>query len=184
MILYPIYNEICTMMQKTTALTPHLLKTSGKFYEKTCDFVAQLVKLSENSNLYITADLSVCLDKLLTYNPKKDSQNIRVSSAKDKDRFAVEILQDVVRLTNEFLKKPRETFSECEDIWRQVLARILAKGVTKDHLPKSNQERLATLLELVKSDTELSPYYSHILGLSGEANARVLLDITMPSVNL
>ncbi|MFI3166430.1 MAG: hypothetical protein R3Y45_09205 [Bacillota bacterium] len=185
MILYPLFIKISDKVSSVSELTTHLLKSSGRFYSKSSEFIAELIKISETSNLYITADLALSLDKLLTFKVKKESQNaVRSSSSKEKDRFAVEVLEEVLKAVKEFQEKPRKTFEECEDIWRQVLARLLARGMQRESLPPSGEERLNHIIQITKEDPELSPYYSHIMGLCGEVNARVLLDITMPSVGL
>ena len=74
-------------------------------------------------------------------------------------------------------------FEECEEVWRQLLSRLLCNNLLLE-MSFDNEEKLNYIIEIVKSNQDLAPYYSHILGLVGIVKSRILLDRTMPQLKV
>lgn len=183
MIPYPVFNEITRKINEVSTLTECLFLSSGTFYVKSIEYVEGLKTFSEFHNLYISSDIALCLDNLLLFTKKKDREAMgRINERKEKDAYAVSELEKLIEKIKVFLEKDRKTFDECKDLWRQVLARMISRNV--DINTFNNEDKLEKIIKIIKLETELSPYYFHILGFLGTVNTKIILDITLPELNL
>ena len=184
MIPYPIFLELQRKVNAVSKLTENLTKTSGSFYVCTIKYVDDLQKFANEHNLYISSDIAISLEKLIVFKQKKtEIVTARINQRKEKDTYAVEILEDLINKIKNFLSKDSKSFDEGEDVWRQLLARLLCNDMNFE-ISMDNQEKLNFIIKTVQSNQDLLPYYSHVIGLVGIVNARIILDRTMPQLEL
>ena len=179
MINYVIYTQLLEKLAAVSSLTASLGGTAGSFYGAATAYLTDLSAFAEKFNLYISSDVSVALDKLLTYMPPKETTGMRREQRKYYDAFAADTLEKLNTTVKDFLDKDRRTFTECEDVWRQVTARI---AFCKDLSHVGQTELAQTLIAAVKADAELLPYYVHISGFVGTFNAKLLLENVLPQI--
>ena len=184
MIPYPIFLELQTKMNEVSQLTENLLKTSGSFYLSSMKYISELQKFADEHNLYISSDIATALEKIIVFRHKKtEIVSARINQRKEKDTYAVEVLEELIDKVKNFLTKDSKSFEECEDVWRQLLSRLLCNNLLSE-MSFANEEKINCIIEIIKNNQELLPYYSHILGLVGIVNSRILLDRTMPQLEL
>lgn len=166
------------------ALTQKLQLSPGSFSEAVIAYLKSLLDFAQEQRLYITSDVALTLDKVLT--GKSERINVagtaRHNVRKERDAFAAECLESLHGVLKAFLDKDARTFVECGDIWRQVLSRALAKGYNFEDIPPL--KRAEEVFAILKKDEEFMPYFAHVIGLTGIYNAKAILDITLPHVGL
>lgn len=185
MISYPIFAELIKKMQTISSLTPLLQKGAGNFYCHTLELLQDLQNIADKNQLYFSTEIALAIEKMLCHKVEQ-SQNAttRQNPRKEKDIFAVNCIEELFKEIKSFIEKDRKVFDECGDLWRQVLARLIAKGFCIDRKDINNQEKLNYIICNVRQDSELLPYYTHIQGLLGNINLQIILDITLPQLNV
>lgn len=185
MISYPIFAELIKKMQAISSLTPLLQKGAGNFYCHSLELLQDLQNIADKNQLYFCTEIALTIEKMLCHRVEQ-SQNAttRANPRKERDIYAVNCIEQLFKEIKSFIEKDRKVFDECGDLWRQVLARLIAKGFSVDKMDISNQEKLDYIVYNVRQDSELLPYYIHIQGLLGNINLQIILDITLPQLNL
>lgn len=178
MINYAIYHEITQKLSEINNLTKNLSIVQGNFYEQTIKYLQQAQALADKYNLYFSSDIALIIAKLITFKTISPSvtSTARKNIRKEKDSFAVVCLSEAHKLIKDFLDKDRNSFEECKDIFRQVLARAFHKGLD---FSKNSSTLLDDIITTLKNDSEFLPYYSHIVGLIGVFNAKIILDYVL-----
>ena len=181
MLNYAIYSGILEKMSGLSDLTPYLKVGSGNYAAKCLIYLEEFQAFADMHKLYISHDIAIGIEKLLVFKPDyQQNTNVRVSPRKEKDAYAVKCVEEIFYILKEFIKKDMSTFDECSDLWRQILARAILKY---PHLFDSIAVSTSEVFNVIIQDSDLLPYYTHILGLIGAINAKVILDITLPQIS-
>lgn len=184
MLAYPAYAQLLKKMQEISGLTNELKRPGGDFFKACLAYLEQLQKMCDELNLYIGADVALTAEKLLVFKPRAATdKTVRPNPKKERDAYAVQCMDTLVGEIKPFINKYRETYEQCSDLWRQVLSRLKAR-YSLDEQEMTSDRKLIYLLSIILADSELSPYYIHINGLVGSVNAKILLDVTLPQLEI
>lgn len=183
MVNYGLFSQLKLLLSEYSSLTPYLKLTPGLYWQKSIEYLERLQCFSDKYNLYFSSDIALAVSKLLTFSEDKQisvaaKRNIR----KQKDQFAVTCLENIHKEIKGYIEQSRVTFEESGNVWRQVLAQAFGKGLLM-HLP-AGEEKLDHIIGIVKSDSDLMPYYLHLLGTMGIFNVRAVLDTILPELLL
>lgn len=151
-------NEICTVSKA-------LNDSAGAFYHKLKAYAAELKETAQKFNLSVARDVADVEARLIT--AETDDAGVRQRNRKLLDKRAAELNAELQEKINEFLARDKKIFEECRDLWRQIIVGAVSKG---------GQVNVKSILETVKADAELYPYYLHILSRAGSINTGMLLE--------
>lgn len=174
-MLIPVMEQFDACLLKLPPLLNRLENHAAtNFSLEALQWLHEVCQLSEQNHLLVAADLAIVRTDLLLFSPRTMTEQGNPGSKRQQtDRFAVECLTRAHDLLVSCFAPLRQTYQECEPLCRQALAVAAAKGKlsAKDPVEKA--------ISCLRTDTDLLPVWTQIVGKLGAANAQVLLDRTI-----
>lgn len=137
--------------------------------EKTADFLAGLVVLSQKHQMSVAADLALVQAKAQTYTPEEGDRPNTRNGRRKKNRFLLDCLTEAKERTDQYFAVSRQLLEESGQLARKLAAVAAAKGMLTEGIPAEE------LAERMRQDGEMMPALTSVIGTAGYENTIYLL---------
>lgn len=181
MINYVIYKEIISRLDEASNLTKILLNGQNDFSTQTVKYLSNLLDFSQQNQFYFTSDISVAINKILTFKPSVSSTGTsRHVARQEKDSNTAQALENVINKIKENIEEDKNTFKKCLNYLVQALNTI---KLNIDLNQYSDSEQINAVERIMTTDENYRTIRSQIVGVAGMINYRLLLAIAIANSN-
>lgn len=169
-----IVEEFEQYFNKMIPLTEWLAKEYYMLEEKTGEYLAGLVQLSESYHMPFASDIALLKAQLYTYTP--DFSIDKKYDRKLKKQYFLDCLTKAKSYVDAHFAKTRQLLEESSTLLRNVAAVAISKGLLKQ------QNNIDTIIIEIKQDVELMPALTSAIGAVGYFNMKCLLERAITEV--
>lgn len=181
MINYVVYKEVVSRLDEASNLTKILLNGQNDFSSQTVKYLSKLLDFSQQNQFYFTSDISIAINKILTFKPSVSSTGTsRHVARQEKDACTAQALEDVINKIKDNIEEDKNTFHKCLNYLVQALNTIKN---SVDLYQYSDTEQMNVVESIMTSDENYRTIRSQIIGVAGMINYRLLLAVAIGNSN-
>lgn len=166
MVFIMVMQEFDRKLAEVSGLIRGMEHDSYHFETNVIRVVLNLEQMAEKYALPIQAELAVVRGKLLCGYALEKGQS-RKERDKEKKRYVVEQLEDVLGIIEDYFSAARKKFDKCEQLCGQIIVSAYYKGM---------YQYKKDLYESVQQDEELAPHLAEVQGAVGFVNSKVIFE--------